>query len=550
MTALNHYNPRLAGGDIDQGIFPGAYIEPKWMRPDALREVPYYAIRILLGAYIAHNPNDRSDYVSMLIDGEEFILHIDNFNTCQEIAKACYFDFLKGNGFNDNITNKLKANPNLLIDCVKWMSKRMHAAFDVPKEKARIFFISGDFGACSAFRSEYPHAYLNHEQCEIHENFFIQRSSILSLGALNFFDAVLVHRCPSTPMMKILRAFKRAGKVIIYETDDDMYNVPKYNINSDIIKPEDLERISETVKMADVILVTNEYLGSTLKYPEKTLVAPNLLQVDRYKPITKTLKLNNKFVGVLPRRKDNEVEFIHQKTGTKRKLDIDIMNPDEYDPVRIMWMGSNTHDGDLEHVVDAIKILGKKYGMAIRFVFFGYAPLEFLTGITERGNITQGFRVKDEYCGFVDLICGVDYTKYFNVFNGIHADIAMCPLDTHDFNLSKSNIKPLEFGARGIPSAVTDFGPYQFIENNVNGLKVNNTTTEWVNALSELIENVDTRTRLGSRIYNDVHLRYSWNHKSDNRDMWDSAFLHIKGIIDDSKERREEEFSHNLSVHE
>lgn len=549
MTALNYYDPRLAGGDIDQSIFPGAYIEPKWMRPDLLRESPYYAARILLGCVITKNPNDKTDYVSLLLDGQEYILHIDNYKACSEAAQACFFDFLKANSFDQNIIAKLHSHPNLLLDCVKWMQRRINNEYNVPEHKARIFFISGDFGACSALRSDYPYEYFNNENCEVRDNFFIQRSSIISLGALNFFDAVLVHRCPSTPMMKILRAFKRGGKTIIYETDDDMFKVPDYNINSSMIKPEDLERIRETISMSDVILTTNDYLSNELGYKEKTKVVPNLLRVEKYKVIKKTALLDKKIAGFLPQRNNGKVEFVNRATKVRKSLEsFNISDPEVYNPVKIMWMGSNTHDGDLQHIVETVKILGAKYGMAIRFIFFGYAPLEFLTSIAERGNIAQGFRVKEEYVGFVELIPGVQYNSYFNTFNQIHADIGICPLDEHEFNLSKSNIKPLEFGARGIPSVVTNYGPYTFIEDRVNGIKVNNTTEEWVKALSELIENDTLRTRIGSRIYNDVHLHYSWNTKSDNRDKWDSAFLHVKEVIDDSKKGRQESFTHTLTI--
>ena len=43
---------------------------------------------------------------------------------------------------------------------------------------------------------------------------------------------------------------------------------------------------------------------------------------------------------------------------------------------------------------------------------------------------------------------------------GISADVAIAPLDANDFNLSKSNLKLLEYGACGYPVIASAVGPY------------------------------------------------------------------------------------------
>jgi glycosyltransferase involved in cell wall biosynthesis len=270
-----------------------------------------------------------------------------------------------------------------------------------------------------------------------------------------------------------------------------------------------------------------------------------LIPIEKYSQIKKTRVLNKYLTGVQCRKENGKIRLVKTKTGSYLPNGIDLLNPNVYDPIRVLWMGSNTHDGDLECIVPVVKEIGKRYGLAVRFVFFGYCPDEFIYNTMDRGNIHTGMAVKDEYQSFVDYVQGVSHEHYHKVFNQIQADIGICPLSEHEFNLSKSNIKPLELGARRIPSIVTDFGPYQFIQNRVNGIKVKNKTEEWVNALAELIEDVHTRIRLGDAILSTVSQDYSWSSDCVGRQMWDEAFKLCRSQMLAIRTQKQEEFNNS-----
>ena len=83
-------------------------------------------------------------------------------------------------------------------------------------------------------------------------------------------------------------------------------------------------------------------------------------------------------------------------------------------------------------------------------------------------------------------------------------DINIAPLQINVFNNSKSELKIFEAALLKIPSVVSGTEPYsKTIQNGHNGF-VANETGEWVDCLSQLIDNSTFRKSMGVNAYNEI----------------------------------------------
>ena len=86
------------------------------------------------------------------------------------------------------------------------------------------------------------------------------------------------------------------------------------------------------------------------------------------------------------------------------------------------------------------------------------------------------------------------YTAYMAKCNW---DIGLAPMPLSEFHRCKYFNKYIEYASFGIAGIYTNCEPYIYgIRDHENGLLVNNTTEEWVNAISELIENEKLRKQI------------------------------------------------------
>lgn len=151
------------------------------------------------------------------------------------------------------------------------------------------------------------------------------------------------------------------------------------------------------------------------------------------------------------------------------------------DPIRIGYIGTPTHDADLDVVAEAMQILQKKYGSKIE--------IEVIGGFQNR-TPTFGKRVglpkKNDYPNFVNWLQ-----------QRVHWDIGIIPLAGDEFNKSKSYLKFLEYAALDMAIVVSDVSTYREVATNgVNCMVVENSTKKWVEALSKLIENNELRKNI------------------------------------------------------
>lgn len=237
----------------------------------------------------------------------------------------------------------------------------------------------------------------------------------------------------------LLRKFKRHGIKIVYDLDDDFFNLsPETNLYR--IRDNLLKEIKNLAAFADVMTVSTERLKALSKriFDGKIVVIPNMLNLDLWK--------SNQL------RDDGRV--------------------------RIGWAGSPTHLKDIMSIYPVLKRILKENDN-VDLTFLGYCPKDFL-----------------EFGQRVTFVKGGPYDYYVDALPRLGIDIGIIPIVKSEFNKSKSTIKYAEYCATGLPSVVSDFPPYKgLIKNGVDGL-IAVDEKQWYEKLMLLIQKPNLRENL------------------------------------------------------
>lgn len=179
------------------------------------------------------------------------------------------------------------------------------------------------------------------------------------------------------------------------------------------------------------------------------------------------------------------------------------------DKIRIFYMGTVTHVPDLEMLKPVFRTLAIKYPGRLEFVFYG-ANLNFEESIP--ATITN--------CQSETFV----YKEYVKVALAQKANIAIAPLEDIPYNHCKSTIKFFEYTAMGLPGVYSRVTPYStVVEEGVNGFTAS-TIDEWIDALSQLIENPQLREKIALAAQETV--RQDWL-LSDHAHLWPETYAEI-----------------------
>lgn len=170
--------------------------------------------------------------------------------------------------------------------------------------------------------------------------------------------------------------------------------------------------------------------------------------------------------------------------------------------VVIGYSGGLSHNDDLDMVLPAIKIIMEKYP-EVSFQMIG--QMDLLKAKKIFGKWKQSIR---------NRILLMNATKTQPEYPPYLAEqpwsIGIAPLISSPFNESKSHIKWMEYSSFKIPIVASRVYPYYkdifgvpTIEHEETGLLCD-TTEDWVNNLSRLIESEELRKKLGENAYNAV----------------------------------------------
>lgn len=248
-----------------------------------------------------------------------------------------------------------------------------------------------------------------------------------------------------------LPRWKAAGGRLLYEIDDDLLDAEALRARQFKDAEATVAKVQFLATQADVVHVSTAPLAQRLKsFNSQVEVVPNALDADLWR--------------LSAAREHGQGPF--------RRL------PDG--PVRIGYIGTPTHDGDLDLVTAAMRAIEVKYGSSVE--------IEVIGGFQDRAP-TFGKRVglpkKNDYPNFVRWLQ-----------ERVHWDIGIIPLAASPFNESKSYLKFLEYAALDMAIVVSESITYSAVaRHGENASVVSASPDAWVQALSELIENPAQRAQ-------------------------------------------------------
>ena len=332
---------------------------------------------------------------------------------------------------------------------------------------------TGQLQSCAYIRSYLP---LTHGQL----NRTIRLTVTSPANALAMTsDVLLVQRTAVSSVEiagKLVRHCSRNGIRIVYETDDDLFQIdethPENSFYRSRIAPAEL-----IARHATMVLVSSPFLKQRLAHL-------------------------NSDIRVIPNALDESLWFKAATRGTLKPLR-PVSNV-----VRILYMGSMTHSKDLDLIEEPIRLLKAEFGSSVEFDIVGIAADRYNSG---------WFNVIT-----VPGICGASYPLFVEWLRAENKwDFAVAPLVDNDFNRCKSYIKYLDYGALRLPGIFSGIGVFEdVVRQGVTGLCIGHETS-WYDAMRLLITNKKLRRQMGEAAYLDVEANHTLGSQAVMyRDVW------------------------------
>jgi O-antigen biosynthesis protein len=264
---------------------------------------------------------------------------------------------------------------------------------------------------------------------------------------INETDIIIWQRQMDNKNWDIFNLAKNKGIIQLYDIDDNLHEIPKYNDMYGLLKQGSFlyENIIKWMFQCDGIIVSSNNLK---KYYSNILIKKN--------------------IEVIPNK--IEADNICAPVGSNNII-------------KILYAGSESHKKDVEIILPCIAKLKENLGDTIEIIFVGM-----------KCNYNYATNIKQ-----------VTPQKYEQVLSGLKCDIGLCPIEKTTFNKSKTAIKWMEYTRSGIASIATNCSPYSdLIINNKTGVLVENKSNEWYEAIYNLIYNKNKRINIVTNAQRDV----------------------------------------------
>lgn len=380
-----------------------------------------------------------------------------------------------------------------------------------PRQRIKVAFYCALEGARGYWRCTEPARMLNELYPEV---IYADVTPDLDFYRLLEFDVIVVQGGKavdySAEVQLLLERLVKAGKKLVYEMDDDLDSLTHANSYLLAMDPASWRLEQWLRKESAAIFTTTDILAEKLRYPDKTFVLPNSLDLSRFDPS--------------PRVSGRD------------------------DLIFIMWHGGQTHEPDLAWIgrelydlmVNKRPKLEKDTGKKILFGLMGYLPAALKPLFNESVYVKENRDSKKADVIPIGGTHGVRYLRavptrlFHETLIGLQPDLVICPLEPKIvFNQSKSSIKWAESTLAGAACIVTEplrgeSGPVPGPFSTVPDDCVSKTTTaaEMIQRVQELIKNEDKRRGLVEA--STKHLREHYDLRKNAR-LWAEALAKITG---------------------
>lgn len=269
-----------------------------------------------------------------------------------------------------------------------------------------------------------------HERADI---FVTQRYAVSSVEAA---DALARHA-------------KSVGGTLLYDLDDDLLHIPRSHPDADELRPR-AKVVQRLIQVAGRVWASTE-------------------------PLAASLRRLRDGVDVIPNGLDERLWCDGPPRFRTRQ-----------GPVRILSMGTATHDGDFAIIAPALERLARDFDTAVEIEMIGVlAHTDPPAGVHRVGTPVHAAR---SYPGFVDWITQEPAW-----------DIGLAPLVDSAFNRGKSSIKTLDYAAQGMAVLASDVPAYRTsLASGEGGMLLPADPDRWYAALSWLIRDTVARKRMAA----------------------------------------------------
>jgi GT2 family glycosyltransferase/glycosyltransferase involved in cell wall biosynthesis len=239
------------------------------------------------------------------------------------------------------------------------------------------------------------------------------------------------------------------GATLVFDLDDDLLNIPRSHPDARVLRPR-VKVVRKMLGLADAVWLSTRNLAERL-----SAIRPDAVVIEN---------------------------------GLDERIWTTAAIPSSDQPVRILCMGTTTHDGDLAIIQPALSRLKAEYGDRIAIDIVGMTSRNDLpAGLNRIGPPVNAMR---SYPGFVNWLSSVEPSWH----------IGLAPLLDTPFNLRKSAIKAMDYAAMGLVVLASDAPVYRgSVADGPAGQLVPNTAAAWYAALNWLLRNRDARRSIAAR---------------------------------------------------
>ena len=312
----------------------------------------------------------------------------------------------------------------------------------------RVVYLPASNDGCALWRMYMPHLRYpgsNYRQCH--------PTQPMHMALVDGFQIAVVQRLTSTANYKALEMLKRQHIKVVYDLDDNIWNVPKYNPAYDLFRnPSTLHGAEKCAKMADCITTSTSWLATVVK-----------------------------------RRLGNSVRVETVENAVDMDLFYRARKPVQRPYVIIGWAGTPTHHIDLTYAMNALAtVLREREDVHAHFMGGAEAP-DQIKDLIKKNKIATDRVVLHPW---------VNPSEYPAWISNLNWDMALAPLAVeNEFNRSKSNCKILEAAALGIPCLASPAAEYaKFCEGGpVLENMLCNKTEDWVKKINAFVDSAELR---------------------------------------------------------
>lgn len=307
--------------------------------------------------------------------------------------------------------------------------------------------LQADDAACGHYRIAYPMEMLRRGGAQVHV------AAGVDLAALMPYDLIVAQRQYHPQIEALLLEAQAMGKTLVYEIDDNVHAVHPNSVAYNVYRPgsETCHGVKRLIEKSDALFTSSPELASQYgAWNARTWVLPNCIDFgirDWETPVPRDPRLEGKVV--------------------------------------IGWAGSITHQDDWQPLKGAIAPVLARYPEAVFAIVSAHRTMD---AFTEGLGLDPTRVVRLEPTGFQE------YPALPAQF-----DIGLAPVINTTFNRAKSDLKPLEYGARGVPYVASAIAPYMRLHRETEGQGgfIARDTREWVAGISRLVEDTTERRAKG-----------------------------------------------------